>query len=175
MSDKNGRSGAVRSMNFLPLRLLALGLAFCIAGLAPVAAGEISVLLSFDNSGHQVVLVRSVGSPDAPASATPESSIGNEILDMSTLIKELESGTATLVWKDENGHLQSRTYEPDPRVTRSPGHIDGEAGTRVGERKGAWLVSGPDTATSLTILLPGDVAVGLGFEQWEIALVPKVD
>lgn len=154
------------------MKQLALYIFLCCSSITAAMAGEINVLLSFDSAGHKVVLVRHIASTSKHPSKISEAKEADkiEIEDMDMLINTLQPSVATLVWKDDQGTWQSRTQEPDPRVTRSPGHIDGVSAGQFSEREGAWLVSGPDTATSLTILLPADIGLGLGFEQWDVSV-----
>lgn len=139
---------------------------------APVSAkaSELRVLLAFDDSGHQVRrIVRSrqgtsiIDKAEAPVAAMV-------LPDISLLSADLKRGFARLVWLDDQGYVSAVTQEPDPRVSQAPNHITGAHGSRVAERKGAWLVTGPDSALSLLILMPGDETVGLGYEQWEVRL-----
>lgn len=143
---------------------------FLVSAGALAEASELRVLLAFDNAGHQVrQIVRNehgtsiIDKPPAPAE--------NLVFpDISALGSGLERGFARLVWLDEQGYVSAVTQEPDPRVSHAPTHISGADGSRVGERKGAWLVTGPNDARSLVILMPGDERVGLAFEQWEVLL-----
>ena len=137
---------------------------------ATAQASEQRVLLSFDNAGHHV---RQVVRTDRSTSIIDKTQapVADLVLpDISALGAELERGMARLVWLDGQGYLSAVTQEPDPRVAHSPNHITGAVGSRIGERKGAWLVTGPDDAHSLVILMPGDERIGLAFEQWEVRL-----
>ncbi len=134
-------------------------------------ASELRVLLAFDNAGHHV---RQIVSNNQGTSIfdEPQASLADDgiLPDIEALGAELERGLARLVWLDEQGFVSAVTQEPDPRISHAPTHITGDDGSRVSERKGAWLVTGPDNAQSLVILMPGDERVGLAFEQWEVLL-----
>lgn len=133
-------------------------------------ANELRVLLAFDNAGHHLrQIVRN--NHGTSIFDVPQASLADGILpDIEALGAELERGLARLVWLDEQGFVSAVTQEPDPRISHAPTHITGDDGSRVGERKGAWLVTGPDNAQSLVILMPDDDRMGLAFEQWEVFL-----
>lgn len=133
-------------------------------------ANELRVLLAFDNAGHHVRQVVRINHGTSIFNA-PQASVADRVLpDIAVLGAQLERGLARLVWLDEQGFVSAVTQEPDPRISHAPTHITGDYGSRVGERKGAWLVTGPDDARSLVILMPGDERVGMAFEQWEVFL-----
>lgn len=154
---------------FAHFALLLQVFVLCPAFASDKPRGEIRVLLSFDNSGHQVRnIIRSKLAPSLlPQPAlinTPEGEYLEEQL------AALQPGRATLLWLDKQGNWYPSTNEPDPRVAHSPAHITGAENTRVGESSGAWLVSGPGSASRLIILLPRNTSLGLGFEQWNVFL-----
>ena len=148
----------------------AVFLMFAIAS-SMAQASELRVLLSFDNAGHEVRQIirndRGTSIFDKEVAAATAQSI---LPDINALGAELDQGMARLVWLNDQGYISAVTQEPDPRVSHSPTHITGADGSRIGERKGAWLVTGPEDAISLVILMPGDDKVGLAFEQWEVRL-----
>jgi len=148
---------------------------FCILagilGAWPVVhAAEVRVLLSFDNSGHRVEQIMQFDSATHALSQRPVNAVPEQNQTLESAILSLQPRMATLIWLDAQGRWRAQTTEPDPRVAHSPAHIDGTDSGLVGEVAGAWLVSGPDSASSLTILLPADVTLGLGFEQWTLSL-----
>ena len=157
------------------LRLFIVGAAYAVCLMSAIAsamaqADELRVLLSFDNAGHQV---RQIIRNDRSTSiiSKPQAAVAELMLpDISVLGAELERGMARLIWLDDQGYVAAVTQEPDPRVSHSPTHITGANGSRIGEREGAWLVTGPVDALSLVILMPGDDRVGLAFEQWDVPL-----
>lgn len=140
----------------------------CAAGNA--FAVEQRILLSFDNAGHKVEQIVRPQSRAKIGQALGKPTTGTAVPDINTLIAGLQSGFATLVWVDSEGSLQSISTEPDPRVSHAPAHISGVDESRVGERDGAWLITGPQHASSVMILLPADKTVGLAFEQWDVLL-----
>lgn len=152
------------------------GLVFHLLGalflLSPVIADDQRILLSFDNSGHQVrQIVRSPPRTLRESSADGVSTVVRGLRDIQVLIAELQPGVAVLLWADDDGHIHARTEEPDPRISHAPAHIDGSSKSRSGNTSGAWLIGGPEEATSVTILLPSDPSLGLAFEQWDVQLV----
>ena len=156
-------------MRCLALKLLSIVCLSCIT--SSVFAGEQRVLMSFDNSGHHVRHIANLESTRTLRSGIKNSRVTTlERPDIEAMISELQPGVALIVWTDDEGYLQLKTEEPDPRVSHAPAHINGAGASRLGQRAGAWLVIGPDSATSITILLPSDASLGLGFEQWEVLL-----
>jgi len=153
--------------------LILLGLA---SAPTPVLAADQRVLLSFDNAGHQVrQVVRPTvyqGSFLAEKNAEKNShEPKTHKPDVDLLASQQLPGTALLLWLDDEGYLHARTDESDPRVSHAPAHINSSAGSRQGNLSGAWLVTGPASATSLKIFLASDPALGLAAEQWHISLV----
>jgi len=147
-------------------------LAMCLmaSGSMPALADEVRVLLAFDHAGHQVREVVRIERGTSIFDVPPALSTDRQLPNFSELGSKLKRGLARLVWLDEQGFVSAVTQEPDPRLAHGPQHIVGDLSSRVGEKKGAWLVSGPDDAKSLVILMPIDERVGLAFEQWEVYL-----
>ncbi len=142
---------------------------------AIAAEGQQRVLLSFDDAGHQVRKIVRIEAkntlqvrPSEPDTQVLDTLAEESYLD--TLISQLKPGNATLVWLDESGRWYANTSEPDPRVAHAPSHINGRSQGRVGDVVSAWLVTGPESARFLTILLPEDASLALAFEQWNINL-----
>lgn len=159
-------------MKFCVLMLFRALCVLCVSSI--VIAGEQRVLMSFDNSGHHVrhiVMSQSRRSMQSTVKDNAASHI--EHSDIEALISRLRPGFALLVWKNNAGHSNVQTKVPDPRVSHAPAHINGSGKSRLGKREGAWLVVGPDSATSVNILLPANPSLGLGFEQWEVSLVTQ--
>ena len=152
------------------LRATFLAMCLTAGALLPALAGEVRVLLAFDNAGHQVREILRIERGTSIFDGSPVQSTDRQLPNLSELGSELERGLARLVWLDEQGLVSAVTHEPDPRLAHGPQHIVGDLSSQVGDRKGAWLVSGPDDARSLVILMPIDERVGLAFEQWEVYL-----
>ena len=145
------------------------------------AWADLRVLFRFDGSGHYVhsltkapqrVLLRKPAH-DGVKIMSRQAGVF-EPLSMSDRVTaasaELRPAMATLLWSDTNGGWLSNSEVPDPRVAHSPAHIDGVNESFVGLDSGAWLASGPDEATAVTILFPAHVGLALGTEQWHVAL-----
>lgn len=133
-------------------------------------ADDQRVLLSFDNAGHKVQQIVRPLSRAMQVEKLGKSEPRIEVPDVNVLISKLQPGFATLVWMDAEGFQHSTSTAPDPRVSHAPAHITGVDESRVGERDGAWLITGPLVASSVLILLPADPSVGLAFEQWDVPL-----
>jgi len=157
-------------MKFMTCRLICF---LCLAGMmTTVIASEQRVLLSFDNSGHQVrKIVYPEAQPMLLQPATPDATARQRSqIDVQSLIATLEPGTARLIWKDDDGLVAANTEVPDPRILHAPGHVSGPNKSLLGQKSGAWMVEGPQSATSVMILLPAHLSLGLAFEQWEVLL-----
>ena len=143
---------------------------FCLIGFSAVQAGEQRVLLSFDGSGHQVRQIVHTDSTPAKVPGLETSTSYAVVPDLQALRREMKAGSATLLWLDDAGSQMALVYEPDPRLSHAPSHIDGTSESRFGEQAGAWLVTGPAGATQLLLLLAEDQSLGLGFESWNLSL-----
>lgn len=131
-------------------------------------ASEQRILLSFDNSGHQVSKI--IHSKAQSIQAEPTLIRAPEGNYLQAAVADLRPGQATLLWQDDQGNWYPKSQAPDPRVSHAPAHISGAENSQVSEVSGAWLVSGPGKASRLIILLPRNTALGLGFEQWDVVL-----
>lgn len=157
-------------MKYAASRLVLAFVLSCVA-MCLSAAQEQRVLLSFDNAGHQVSkIVR----PDMDQSSLREEKIrpkeNHQRPDFDLLASQLRPGFALLVWLDDEGYAHARTQEPDPRISHAPAHISGVHGSRLGTASGAWLVSGPVSATGVRIFLASNPALDLAAEQWQVSL-----
>ena len=143
---------------------------FCLLSVSVVQADEQRVLLSFDGSGHQV---RQIVYTNSAMETVPEletSTSSAVVPDLPALRRDMKPGSATLLWLDDAGLQMALIYEPDPRLSHAPSHIDGSSESRFGEQTGAWLVTGPADATQLLVLMAENQALGLGFETWNLSL-----
>ncbi len=129
---------------------------------------EQRVLLSFDNSGHHVRQI--IHSEAQVLQAEPTPLLETELNYLQAAVADLVPGQAMLLWQDDEGGWYPRSQVPDPRVSHAPAHIFGAENSQVGDVSGAWLVSGSGRASRLIILLPRNTALGLAFEQWDVAL-----
>ncbi len=121
------------------------------------AKADIRVLLSFDAAGHHVhQVIRDLNNVEG---VSPNRSPVN-----------LAEPPVTLTWYDSSGQVLATTRLPDPRIARSPAHIDGDINSLVTLDEGAWLATGPDFAQSVAILLPAWDSLALGAEQWHASL-----
>ena len=143
---------------------------FCLLGFSAVLADEQRVLLSFDGSGHQVRQIVHTNSASGIVPGSETSTSRAVVPDLPALRRDMKPGSATLLWLDDAGLQMALVYEPDPRLSRAPSHIDGTSESRFGEQAGAWLVTGPAGATQLLVLLAEDQVLGLGFETWNLSL-----
>jgi len=80
-------------------------------------------------------------------------------------------GFARLVWFDISGNELAETEVPDPRVVHSPSHAEGIRASWRGLTEGAWLATGPNSAVSVTVLLPESLILQLAPEIWTMELV----
>ena len=142
----------------------------CLLGFSEIQAGEQRVLLSFDGSGHQIrQIIRTSGVSEIRPESEPDGS-SKVVPDLLALRRDMRSGSATLLWLDNAGLQMAVVYEPDPRLSHAPSHIDGTGESRLGENAGAWLVTGPEGATQLLVLLAEVQSLGLGVETWDLSL-----
>lgn len=156
-------------------RALTLVYGLCLLCITSVtAAGEQRVLLSFDNAGHHVRHVVKLKRTTTTNPLTKNPLVLNlERPDINALMRQLQPGVALLVWTDNEGYAHLHTREPDPRISHAPAHINRAGASRLGQAAGAWLITGPDVATMVTILLPSDPSLGLASEQWAVSLVQE--
>ena len=153
---------------------------------------DIRVLFRFDTSGHFVHRVIQVASPNA-ISAERKSLTKNSNPDLSARsvspidrarswrnaevpeVRRKKKGTvdgfATLTWFDASGAEMTQTEVPDPRIVHSPSHVDGVNASRNAVSEGAWLVAGPDSASSVHVSLPELTILGLAAQSWTLPLV----
>jgi len=153
-------------------RYLLTMLAVCIVaaiGTSSVLADEQRVLIRFDDSGHQVKNVWQTGANTGKIKEPLARSSQTMPFDAAALSYP-EPGSALVVWLDSQHVELLRSFEPDPRLSHAPSHINGAGQSRIGGREGAWLITGPVLAVSVYIMLPADLSVGLGPERWELAL-----
>lgn len=137
-------------------------------GLSGTAWAEQRVLLSFDSVGHELIkVVRTHNASSKRAKAV----IPSRVVDIESMYEGLSAGVATLIWTDADGYLQGKTTAPDPRISRGPAHIIGLDKSLQAVSEGAWLVSGPQSASRLIILMPNYEALDLSFERWEVELI----
>ena len=116
------------------------------------------VLVRFDETGHYTHRVHRSTSTETQLAlaSTDQSATNSEVL---------------LRWLDSNGVLLATTRMIDPRVTHAPlqaGSTD-FAWTVLGE--GAYLVSGPDSAVQLEIILPARSTPNVPAETWLLDLI----
>lgn len=163
-------------------QLLMLGASLIVVSTTAIA--DLRVLFRFDESGHHVHSVTEAPvyqslrkSEPEDATISPDSGLLPESLSaaerVAVAVTQLRATTATLLWFDASGVWLSNSEVPDPRVAHAPAHIDGVNESQVGFSSGAWLATGPDDATEVTILFPAHAALALGFEEWHATLSKK--
>jgi len=86
------------------------------------------------------------------------------------MLEALEPGKGLIVWTDSEDHLHATIRQPDPRISRSPLHIENAENSRFGRESGAWLITGPASASRVIIVMPANPALGLALERWEVDL-----
>ena len=145
------------------------------------AWADVRVLFRFVASGHHVHSLTKAPTrqllrkpePDVAKISSRSATLADSLLvseRISAATAQLRATTATLLWFDSSGAWLSNSEVPDPRVAHAPAHIDGVNQSQVGLYSGAWLATGPDEASEVTILFPANAAVALGFEQWHAVL-----
>lgn len=146
--------------------------AFLLAGCLLCASGhtlaEQRVLLSFDHAGHEL---RKLVQTDNATYKRFKSTITSQVADIESMYQDLTPGVVTLVWTDADGYLERKTTAPDPRISRAPAHIDGLDKSLQTVTQGAWLVTGPQSASRLIILMAAHESLNLPFERWEVELI----
>ena len=151
---------------------LSVCMLLCTSTYASKQAGgaQLRLLLRFDESGHHVEKLFRTPHSKSMTGAQRQLAAPGEFPDIDVLSNEVEPGSASLVWLNEQGYVISVTTAPDPRVSHSPAHIAGVDESRVFSQSGAWLVNGPAEAADLLILLPENLAPPLAQEQWNVHL-----
>lgn len=156
---------------------------------------DLRVLFRFDASGHFVHRIFQVASQQQLATgklsasqspnqtenltpALPVSSIDRGRSWQNAAVSKIRSkqtgpvdGFVRLAWFDLSGNELTQTEVPDPRIVHSPSHTDGINASRNGLAVGAWLASGPDSATSVTVSFPESTILGLAAEFWALDLM----
>lgn len=144
-----------------------------LAGVSPVSA-ELRVLFRFNENGHSVHRVVDLATRQAimskgSAARTPlhgfEVSLGNEVRRRLS-----ETGLVNVIWWDINGARISTTEVPDPRITRSPAHVDGSVSTFAALKAGGWMVTGPGNAVAVSVFFPSYLELGLNEAHWQASL-----
>ena len=125
--------------------------------ISTVANAGTRVLVRFDETGHYAHRVQ--------RSASTEAQVALASTDQS-----LTSGEVILRWSDDSGVLLATTRLIDPRVTHAPLQAGSTEFTWTILREGAYLVSGPDGAQQLQIILPARSTPNVPAETWEIDL-----
>ena len=155
------------------------------------AKADIRVLIRFDSSGHFVHQIFSVARQENDIAskkvlkAQPNSGANMSVspiergrswrnAEISSSFRSKQTlgtnGFARLTWYDLSGVMLAQTEVPDPRVVHSPSHIDGFAASWSSLSSGAWLVSGPESAVTVKIILPESTMLGLATEYWNLEL-----
>ncbi|MFK7852724.1 MAG: hypothetical protein AB8B79_01370 [Granulosicoccus sp.] len=148
--------------------------------MSTAALADWRVLFRFDGSGHHVHSLTkaptrerlrkssnlSASAPDARK--LPMDLSASERVAAARL--QLQPRIATLLWFDADGQWLGSTEVPDPRVAHSPSHIDGVNESYIGLNHGAWLATGPDEATTVTVLFAAFDALALGNEEWHAVM-----
>ena len=153
---------------------------------------DIRVLFRFAASGHFVHRVIQVARPYAVSAerkslaenSNPNSNARSvspidrarswrnaEVSEARRKQKGTVDGFATLTWFDASGVEMTQTEVPDPRIVHSPSHVDGVNASRNAISEGAWLVSGPDSASSVRVSLPESTILGLAAQSWNLPLI----
>lgn len=152
-------------MNSLAIKLAAL--AVLVLAVSNPLFAEQRVLLSFDHAGHEL---KQVVRTDNLSYGRSKAETAQETVDIESFYQSLTPGVVMLFWTDADGHLQATTTAPDPRISRGPSHIEGIDKSLQTVSQGAWLVSGPQTANRLIILMAAYEILDLPFERWEVEL-----
>jgi uncharacterized protein YcfL len=155
------------------------------------ANADLRVLFRFDGSGHFVHRVIPVNyGQDSSRSKKSSQQNASQILnslpvsaiergrswknaEVSQLRKKQANyldGFVRLTWFDAAGVELAQTEVPDPRVAHSPSHAEGFNASRSEVLEGAWLATGPDLATSVSISLPESSKLDLAAEYWNLEL-----
>jgi hypothetical protein len=140
-----------------------------VASFGTQACAAQRVLIRFDESGfhvHRVIRIEHSGAMTSNSNTESDSAVAS----LSAALQKLTSGRATLIWQDQNLEWIEATVVPDPRITHSPSHADGDYASRTDLSSGAWIADGPDDARRVVVLLPAAEELGLAFEQWPLWL-----
>ncbi|MEE9333503.1 MAG: hypothetical protein V3U65_05370 [Granulosicoccaceae bacterium] len=143
----------IRQLGLAAVFVITCAMLFC----ATATAGT-RVLVRFDESGHYAHLVHrseSTSTQSALTSATAQAATNSEV---------------SLRWLDSNGNLLAATRVIDPRITHAPLEPHSTEFAWVVLEEGAYLVSGPDSAVQLEILLPGRNTPNVPTEIWLLDL-----
>ena len=162
--------------------------------LAGSAVADIRVLLRFDSSGHYVHRIIQLSSQQAtdasklaitsriqpflnPATQLSVSPIERarswrnaRVPEIRNRQKSSSARFTTLTWFDSTGTELVKTEVPDPRIIHSPLHVDDSNASLVGLIEGAWMVSGPESASSVIVSLAELPTLGLAAEFWNLDL-----
>ena len=124
-----------------------------------IASAGTRVLVRFDETGHYVHRVHRSPSTDTQAALT-----------LQTTEQSVTNSEVSLRWLDSNGDLLAVTRLIDPRVTHAPLEIGSTEFAWAVLGEGAYLVSGPDSAVQLEIILPARSTPNVPAETWLLDL-----
>ena len=123
-----------------------------------VSLADTRVMVRFDETGHYSHRV-----------VKTESSAVESALDTLKKPENPTPGSAYVRWLDDTGQLLQISPITDPRLTHAP--LDGSRDLAWAViREGAYIVSGPSSATLLEVTLPAKSTPQLLKEVWKIDL-----
>lgn len=159
--------------------------------LSNMAFADVRVLVRFDSTGHYAHRIFDMGSSSklgtdqkspsgsllksAPVFSASPIARGRSVNQASSSPVAAKgrvgiNGFIRLIWKSADGVQLAQTLLPDPRIVHSPAHVQGVQASRAGLKSGAWLATGPSTASSVEIYMPESASLGLTQEFWTLSL-----